>query len=270
MSIAPFVLDAIRRAQIVQDPFPHIFIERIFPDDVYAKVVHALPPASAFTRADYAGTARWKSVRRSNARNEYGLIYPDADRVPAFAEVTAFVRSDVFARALLEKFSAAGSRGPGSAIPADKHEYFTDGATRYELLVDLYRDLPGYEIPPHPDAHPKIVTFLFYLSPDASLAPYGTLLCRRRDGVRQEDLQSSDATAEYQNWYKWELFEVARTAPALPNSFLCFAPNEISYHAVRLDIPPEHPIQDRPVLRGFIVKKEHADDQQRVTKHGGM
>jgi hypothetical protein len=54
------------------------------------------------------------------------------------------------------------------------------------------------------------------------------------------------------NWYPWNWFRVVKVAEALPNHFLAFAPNARSFHAVDLDIPPESPVQERAVLRGFI------------------
>jgi len=54
------------------------------------------------------------------------------------------------------------------------------------------------------------------------------------------------------NWLPWTFFDIAKIAPAAPNHFMAFAPNNISYHAVRMDISADSKRQERPVIRGFI------------------
>ena len=53
-------------------------------------------------------------------------------------------------------------------------------------------------------------------------------------------------------WRSWDLFESTTVAPASPNTLLAFAPHERSYHAVRMDIPADHPRRERTAIRGFI------------------
>ena len=53
-------------------------------------------------------------------------------------------------------------------------------------------------------------------------------------------------------WLSWDKFEIVKTAEAKPNSLFVFAPNSRSFHAVRMDIPRDHPVQERQTLRGFI------------------
>jgi len=52
------------------------------------------------------------------------------------------------------------------------------------------------------------------------------------------------------NWYLWRLFDIVDAAPALPNHFMAFAPNDCSYHAVHMNIPESS--EGGRVIRGFI------------------
>jgi hypothetical protein len=167
-------------------------------------------------------------------------------------------------------------------IPTTKHRFFAGDARDFTTVFDLQVDLPGYAIPPHPDVPEKIVTFQLYLSADSSLAEFGTHLCEPIDdrvtrgrsrvartvGHAVARLLSADSKlfrwlersgfgawsglGSNQNWLPWSWFRTAKIAKALPNHFLAFAPNAMSYHAVDLDIPPDYSSAERPVIRGFI------------------
>ena len=53
--------------------------------------------------------------------------------------LTVDANFEAFARALLDKFSAPNSSpARGSAIPSDKHSYFTDGRKDFASVLDLH------------------------------------------------------------------------------------------------------------------------------------
>ena len=224
----------------------------------------------------------------------------DLDRLPVLREVAEFLRSEEFCRALLRKFSDPANGV--AAIPRDKERFFVHGARDFTPVFDLHIDLPGYEIPPHRDVEDKIVTYQFYLTSDSSLRDFGTFLCRPKapdaDGsaerspvlraagaaiaftarsLRLTDTSLSSLWRKFQRtalameiglgeapaWLPWRLFEIAKIAPALPNYFLAFAPNHRSYHAVRLNFPPNSPLSGRTVLRGFIRKGRGSENWTR-------
>jgi hypothetical protein len=59
-------------------------------------------------------------------------------------------------------------------------------------------------------------------------------------------------------WYPWRMFDIVANAPALPNHFMAFAPNERSYHAVRMNIPESS--GGRTVIRGFVRSGKEASN----------
>ena len=269
------ILERIRDAEIRPTPFPHLVISDIFPPDYYALLLRAIPPPDQFASAEYPGTGFGTGTR--SQRISAGLAYPNLDELPIFGGVKDFLRGEKFCRALLEKFAIP------EGIPTEKYRYFQNDAREFTSVFDLQIDRRGYEILPHPDVESKIVTFQFFLVSDASLKEFGTLFCRTRNGGPANRSSSARVTGKIldraarllggkparlwywfersklgtefgfgdsKNWYPWRMFEIESSAPALPNHFMAFAPNERSYHAVRMSIPDSSP--GRTVLRGFI------------------
>jgi hypothetical protein len=275
-------LDRIARAEVLTDPFPHILIDDFLPQGVYEDLLRNFPDRSLFEKVVYPGTGHGKRTSRYHG---YGLAYPNLKDHEAFGGVSELFSSEAFCRALLDRFSQVAPDG-SSPIPVEKHRLFKDGASDFTPVFDLQIDLPGYEIPPHPDNSEKVVTFQYFLMEDDSLRDFGTLFCKPKDGrptadrsrlasavgdlvdrlaararlrktafyrrLEQSPLGLRLGVGTTRGWLPWDLFEVAKIAPALPNHFMAFAPNRISYHAVRLDIPADSDRQERPVIRGFI------------------
>ena len=269
------ILKRIEDSPIEHVPFPHLVIAEIFPADFYSDLLQALPKADQFVSAKYPGTGFGKA--KSGEGNSSGLVFPDISGVPLLGELKKFLRGDEFCRALLNKFSIA------AGIPREKYRHFADGARDFTSVFDLQIDRRGYEILPHADVASKIVTFQFYLAQDDSLKEFGTLFCRTKNGQaarRTFAAKAVGSTAEScakllhgwpdsfwyrfertrlgteigfgdsKNWYPWRLFDIVAAAPALPNHFMAFAPNDRSYHAVRMNLPES--AEGRRVIRGFI------------------
>lgn len=275
------VTEKIQNTGIQEDPYPHIIIDEIFPPDFYRNMLNQFPSREHFKKVSYPGTGYGK---RAPNYHDYGYACIDIPKDSLLHEVQQFLRSSDFTRPLLEKFSQANARGE-TPIPKDKHVFFKGGATDFNSVFDLHLDLPGYMIPPHADVSSKIVTFQFYLTEDASLRDYGTILCKPKNGQRTVNRSRINSSigklitrcaamigmsgdrfhrfahspmgvkfgvGDAANWIPWELLDIVKIAPALPNHFLAFAPNDHTYHAVQLDIPSDNPIQERRVIRGFI------------------
>lgn len=268
-AIEAHVLGKIAKAQVIDEPYPHILVDSFLPDDLYAEVVAAVPPTSEMERVSYPGTGFGKKTATSR---DYGFRHRTLKTTDGpLGAVREVLASDAFARALLDKFA--------TTIPADKHRRFDNGNKDFSTVFDLQVDLEGYAIAPHPDIPSKLVTFQIYLSSDESLAAQGTYMCvpkdhdrvkRGRTGlalaagrvvglackvvpslyakVERSRLGETLGIGDQRAWFPWSWFDVAKTAPALPNNFFAFAPNERSYHAVTMD----GLVGERPVIRGFI------------------
>ena len=136
-------------AQVHSFPFPHIYVENIFPDDFYARLLADLPP-----EGDYS-----ESTARYNGRQ--------------FAEPSSADDFDRFnTRDWLNIATAPFHRDIKSRFQTSP-KIHTD--------LRLIRDHKNYSIGPHTDAPWKILSYLFYLPSDNSLKPYGTSIYLPKD-----------------------------------------------------------------------------------------
>jgi hypothetical protein len=289
-------LERIARAEIHRQPFPHIIVKGLFPDSFYKSLLKNFPDQGQFEKVEYAGTGH---SRTAPTYHDYGLACRNLSSQPVFSEVHALFKSEAFSRTLLEKFGRQMDDGFWP-IPFEKHRHFENGSQDFTSVFDLQIDLPGYAIPPHPDVPSKLVTFQFFLPEDDLLGDYGTLFCKPKNGrptaqrswvarmvgslvtgaaeafglaqtrqykwLERTALGLSLGVGNNRSWLPWNLFDIVKIAPALPNYFMAFPPNAVSYHAVRFDIPEGSPKQERAVIRGFI--REGANTKNWITRKG--
>jgi hypothetical protein len=172
-SLVGAIVERIDAGQMVDKPFFHLEFDRVFPDDVYAEMIAALPVA-----ADY---------RPLPGRNK-GNIRADGTstrvKVDLFPEYIRHLPKDKRAvwnrvgRALTsDEVRAAFMRRLASGLA----RRFGDGHARvgmYPIPV-LTRDVPGYRITPHTDTHWKGITVQLYLPRDDRNANIGTIFHER-------------------------------------------------------------------------------------------
>lgn len=278
------VMEEIVAEPIATEPFPHIYIQDIFPASYYRQLLNRIDVVGNFVPVVYPGVG--VDLEAKNFR-EYGLTCDNFREDKQLSRLHTFLESEQFARLLLSKFAATDSWGErGSAIPEEKNKYFREGRSNFTTVFDLHKDLAGYEISPHPDTPSKIITFLFYLTPNDHLRNFGTFLCTPKP-EKKADLAleprsrisslvlkiSHSLTGKYglgqrKEWFPWEFFDIAKVAEARPNSLLVFAPNCDSFHAVRMNIPIDNPLQERLTLRGFIRSGKDASNYIGEYPHG--
>ena len=194
-----YVIKKIIDALIIKEPYPHILISGIFPDEFYSVLLEQIPKVSAYTPKTKYG----KTMTLEN----FDIL--DEEKKKFWKEVYGFLRSDKFASILLKKFNIS-----------------KNGVS--DLF--LHKDLENFEFRPHRDTHSKLVTYLFYLPEDSSLSQLGTHILVPKKGVVIKK------TTEHQDW---ELFETVKMSEYVPNSFFAFAPHENSFHAVKIDFPED-------------------------------
>ncbi len=187
------------------DPFPHISIENIFPEDIYRRLVRAFPAENHLTKAnpkhhtnEYGG-----STRRRMALCEESLQQIGRAEHALWATVRAVIGSPEFRGVVFDKV-ASGLCRRFSTTPDQlaKIPAFPRG--------QIYCESDGYRIAPHPDTSEKIVTMQFAFPEDESLAEIGTEFYQR-------SLNPLHLLREPRG------FVIAKTMPFLPNRAYAFS-----------------------------------------------
>lgn len=143
------VIYKIRNARILEYPFPHFFVENVFPDDFYWDFLASLPSDE-------------------NYSNDMGSY---ANRV--------FAKPDDpdFAPFYDKRFTANVCKTFKDGF---RHR-FPDGTASLSSEWRLVRDSEGYSIGPHTDAKWKVISLLFYLPWDKSDVDAGTSIYLPKD-----------------------------------------------------------------------------------------
>lgn len=216
--ILEHVLQRVASSSVIDDPFPYVVIDRIFPDDYYAEMLAQFPAPESLR--PIAETGR---VARDNYRERNVVLFTDdefarmsADQQHFWREFAGWMYSDLFLNLFVLKFQKALEPRLRNILAKEP----TLKARGDALLVN---DQTNYAIGPHTDAPHRLVTFLFYLPRDESMRELGTSVYRAKDP----------------NFVCWggphhpsEQFELVRTVEFLPNRLLTFPKTDRSFHGV--------------------------------------
>jgi FkbM family methyltransferase len=122
-----YLVDKIKEAELIMEPFPHFFIENVFPKDVYADILANMPD-------------NYIEIEKSRGTRGYPKRFTSNPTGELWDGVLSNVRG--MKAVICEKFGISGN--------------YTDDT----LLI---RDKKGYQISPHTDTPAKVVSALFYL-----------------------------------------------------------------------------------------------------------
>jgi hypothetical protein len=201
--------DAIARAALTEQPFPHLYLAPAFPGSFYRELLAALPEIGAYTPL---GDTETLTVKGGYAERSVCRVRELEGRSAFWAELSGWIHGTAFAERVLDKFSAAFLERFGH-----------DRKIEYEIDVRLVRDSTNYAIGPHTDAPQKLVSLLFYLPADESMSHLGTSLYVPRDPAFR---------CEGGPHYGFERFSRVATAAFRPNSMLGFPKLARSFHGV--------------------------------------
>ncbi|MBI4887445.1 MAG: hypothetical protein HY824_10145 [Acidobacteria bacterium] len=232
-AVAAHVRSAVARAEVGQDPCPHLVITGLFPPAFFEMMVEALPPAILF--AD-------RRVNKQQLRVPFGLA-PRYSR-----EVWQFV-SDLM----------AGALGPAlvARLAPDIEAWVQTvcpAATPAQVAALTYKvsdgrimlRRAGYEIRPHRDPKWGFVTGLIYLPRPGDPTEFGTELYRVRD--------DSEAPSGLPYYIDPAACELVRKVPFAPNSALVFLNSRGAHGA---SVPADAPASLERYLYQFRVGPSH-------------
>lgn len=234
------VMYRVANALIQPYPFPHFYVRDVFPEDYYRELRAQLPPAESYEDLRDMGRV--------------GSGYPDGrlvmplipDRVESFPGPMRQFWEDMahwlfgeFGAMLLSKFEIHLNQRLGNSR---KMQF------RQEALI--VQDYTRYSLGPHTDSPKKVMSLLFYLPPDDSLAHLGTSIYRPKDPT---------FTCVGGPHHEFELFDRMVTMPFLPNTLFAFLKTSNSFHGVE-------PISEEGVRRDlllFDIKIDNPPELQR-------
>lgn len=212
------VLKRIDRAPLVDDPFPHIVVDDIFPEDYYARMLESFPAPDQMKPLHETGR-----VAKGAYEERHALLFEDGDFARLDSDIAKFwsslgrwMYSDAFANAFVSKFADALMSRLDKILQAEGRLVVKGDA----LLV---QDHTRYAIGPHTDAPHRLVTFLFYLPTDASMRDLGTSIYRPKDPA---------FTCRGGPHHPFDRFDKVKTIEYLPNRLLAFPKTERSFHGV--------------------------------------
>lgn len=217
--LSTHVAQAVGKARAVDRPFFHLELERVFPDDIYSRMMALMPEADDYRPMH--GRSKGNDLKDGTHTRVKIDLFPEYIRnLPA--EKRALW--DVVGRALCSEsvkqtFVRQLAPGLSKRFGAD----FTD-VGMYPIPI-LTRDIPGYRITPHTDTRWKGITVQFYLPKDDANTDIGTIFHEKlADGSMPKKAQMRFA----------------------PNSGYAFAVGDDTWHSA-------DPVHDRVKTRDSIL-----------------
>jgi hypothetical protein len=183
-----FVVAAVETAPSSDAPFPHLLLDRVFPEDIYAAMLGNMPET-----ADYRpmhGRSKGHDLADGTHTRVKIDLFPEYIRHLPPGKRSLW---DLVGRALC---SAPVREAFVRRLAAPLERRFGPDYARVGMfpIPVLTRDIPGYLITPHTDTHWKGMTVHLYLPRDRSTAHIGTIFHRKlADGSLIKDKQMTFA-----------------------------------------------------------------------------
>jgi hypothetical protein len=210
--------EALERATITEEPFPHLYATDIFPREFYQHVRSSLPAIEQYKQYSARYPARYViDLMPSTVK---GLA---ADVSGFWTDFEGWLNSSELMGHMTRKF---GDRL--KCCYTDREGLVKAASTPEGITITpqslLSRDFSRYAIDPHTDAGPKFVVGVFYFPKDGSLLEFGTSIYRPKDASLKDFAKSVR--------FRRDDFELVRTMENRPNSLFMFLKTDQSFHGV--------------------------------------
>ena len=221
----------VANAPINPFPYPHFYVQDIFPPDFYRKLQAMLPDPQAMLPI-----AQVRPVKGYNERfvMEFGgpqhAGLPEAKRA-FWSDFYAMLTAGRFGNVVLGKFG-----------PFVEQRFGRDPNLELYDEALLVQDVTDYRLGPHSDAPHKVITLLFYLPGDDTQRHLGTSMYVPKD---------PNFRCPGGPHYKHASFDRVWTMPFLPNSLFAFVKSDVSFHGVE-------PVQDAGCRRWLLLYDMYA------------
>lgn len=212
-AIEQHVLYQILNAPLRFYPFPHVYVEDVFPYEYYAKLRQHRPKRDEYrSLQDLNRISKTKYTQRTLFPLEKERIHHLPEPKKTFWEHFAQrFGSEEFMMGVMHYFAEEIEEQHG------QHSHVL------QPCIDLVYDEAHYSIGPHTDHPHKLLTLLFYLPSDAEHSSWGTSLFLPKDPAMR------CLSGEH---YDFADFTLVHTLPFLPNSVVGFVRTDRSFHGV--------------------------------------
>lgn len=201
-------VERLRSTSVEVEPFPHYYLEGVFPDDYYAELLRNLPPTDVYENLYEVTDLKLDHFRHRDQRDMNAgwteRLQPDIR--PFWTSFNEWFLGPDLAKSVLHSFSSRRRSWPEVSIESQ-----------------FIRHRAGYFLGPHSDLYTKLVVLILYLAPDDSAEHLGTSLYRPKVPT---------FTCPDSKHYAFEDFIRVKTAPYRPNSLLAFMRSDVSFHGL--------------------------------------
>jgi hypothetical protein len=230
-------IQKIKNAEILLDPFPHILVDCIIPDDVYQSMMDDIdkldPIWDVFFKPHIKKSLKVREQMNvcNEMEQEYSDLFFDIEKLKlaqttqslaidktAWKQFREMLHGKYLQIALLEKFSSfLEDRVKGRDL-----DVFPKGVT-------INRETGGFAISPHTDTQTKLLFGIFYLAQDAKHPELCTNL-----HTHNENRESWESKPK---WAVPKDFTIAKKIEYVPNRMCIILKNGKCWHSV--DIPKQ-------------------------------
>jgi hypothetical protein len=199
-------VDRLGSAKVELDPFPHYFVEHVFPEHYYRELLRNLPASEVYENLYEVTDLKLDHFRHRDQRDmDRGWTARLPPELRSFWDsFNLWFLSEELAQAVMKSF------GRESWPPLSVESQFI-------------RHRAGYFLGPHSDLYTKLIVLLIYLAPDDRAEHLGTSLYR----PKQAGFSCPDS-----KHYSFDDFIRVKTLPYRPNSLLAFVRSNISFHGL--------------------------------------
>jgi hypothetical protein len=220
----------LQEAEIENFPYSHKFVENIFPEHEYIKILENLP-VKEFYKSKVELDKKAKEDNYSPERYEF-LINMDNLQLLSkggkgfWYNLCKSLFNTKIQNTVLEVFKGTISDRLNNLTESEKNKI---GTKNYKITkrATIVKDFKKYHLGAHTDNAKKLITFLFYLPKDDSLDSLGTSIYECKPGIDPLKLDrhlSSDDTKKF--------LDKIKTFKFIPNSLLIFPRTNTSFHGV--------------------------------------
>jgi len=229
--------DCLAKARVELDPFPHYYLEHVFPDDYYQQLLDNLPSSDVYKNLYEVTDLKLDHFRHRDQRDMdagWTTRLPH-DLQPFWTAFNNWFLGPDLSRAVLDSFHTQRSTWPEVSVESQ-----------------FIRHRAGYFLGPHSDLFTKLVVLLIYLAPDNSAEHLGTSLYRPKDPT---------FSCRDSKHYPFEDFIRVKTAPYKPNSLLAFMRSDISFHGLEPLSETDVVTEGRDVIQ-YVLHDKHVREAQ--------